>query len=107
MENIGARIKNARLVNKLSQEELAHKVGYVSRSSINKIELGLVDLSASRISAIAKALGVSETWLLGLEDQENNPRVALTSMFEALNKEGQDLLLDMAKTIVASGRYKR
>ena len=40
----------------LSQEELAAKLGYKSRSSINKIELGLSDIPFSKITLFAKAL---------------------------------------------------
>lgn len=48
----------------LSQEELAQRVGYKDRSSIAKIEAGLVDLSASKLSAFASALGVTTAALL-------------------------------------------
>ena len=43
----------------LSQEALAEKVGYKDRSSIAKIESGVVDLSQSKIAAFAKALNVT------------------------------------------------
>lgn len=51
----------------LSQEELARKVGYKDRSSVAKVEAGVVDLSESKLSAFAGALGVSTACLLGLE----------------------------------------
>ncbi|MCR5474330.1 MAG: helix-turn-helix domain-containing protein [Lachnospiraceae bacterium] len=38
MRNIGNRIKEKRIEMGLSQEELARKAGYASRSSIQKIE---------------------------------------------------------------------
>ena len=50
----------------LSQEELARKVGYSDRSSIAKIEAGRVDLSQSKISAFASALGVTPAQLMGI-----------------------------------------
>ena len=50
----------------LSQEELARKVGYTDRSSIAKIEAGRVDLSQSKISAFAAALGVTPAQLMGI-----------------------------------------
>ena len=49
----------------LSQESLALQVGYRDRSSIAKIEAGLVDLSQSKIALFAKALGVSPAYLMG------------------------------------------
>lgn len=64
-------IKTLREQRGLSQESLALKVGYKDRSSIAKVEAGLVDLSQSKIAAFADALGVSPANLLGWD--ENNP----------------------------------
>lgn len=50
----------------LSQEALAEKTGYKDRSSIAKIEAGLVDLSQSKIAAFARALGVTPAYLMGI-----------------------------------------
>lgn len=55
---IGNRIKQLRLERELSQDELARRSGYGSRSTINKIELGINDVPQSKIKAIAEALGV-------------------------------------------------
>ena len=46
---IGQRIKRRREELQMSQEELANKIGYKSRSSINKIELDLYNLKQSKI----------------------------------------------------------
>lgn len=64
---IGERIKQKRIELNMSQEELAHKCGYKSRSSINKIELSR-DLPLNKISNVANALGVSPSYLMGWED---------------------------------------
>ena len=53
----------------LSQEALAEKVGYKDRSSIAKIESGVVDLSQSKIAAFAKALNVTPAQLMGISDE--------------------------------------
>ena len=55
----------------LSQEELALKVGYKDRSSIAKIEAGLVDLTQSKIAAFASALCVSPAELMGISESED------------------------------------
>lgn len=55
----------------LSQEELALKVGYKDRSSIAKIEAGLVDLAQSKIAAFASALAVTPAQLMGIADTDN------------------------------------
>lgn len=52
----------------MSQEELAKLVGYTSRSTINKIESGKMDITRSKIEAIANALRVSPGYLMGWED---------------------------------------
>lgn len=72
METLGQRIKKKRLELNLSQEQLATKLGYKSRSSINKIELGLNDISQSKVSEFANALGVSVAYLMGWDDNEGN-----------------------------------
>lgn len=54
----------------LSQEALAERTGYKDRSSIAKIESGLVDLSQSKIAAFAAALHVTPAQLMGIENNE-------------------------------------
>ena len=61
---IGNRIKQLRIKKDMSQDELAKRSGYGSRSTINKIELGINDVPQSKIKAIAEALGVSVGTLL-------------------------------------------
>jgi transcriptional regulator with XRE-family HTH domain len=53
----------------MTQEELAHRIGYKSKSAINKIELGGRDLPQKKIADIARALGVSPAVLMGWEDE--------------------------------------
>lgn len=64
---VGERIKQRRLELNLSQEELAKKVGYKSRSSINKIELAR-DLPLRKVELMAKALDTTPGYLMGWED---------------------------------------
>lgn len=72
INDIGIRIKRRREYLEMSQEELAIKVGYKSRSSINKIELGERDLTQKKIMLFAKALGTTPSYLMGWDDEENN-----------------------------------
>lgn len=80
---LGEKIKTLRESKGLSQDELAKLVGYKSRSSINKIELNINDISQSMIVKIAKALGVSPVELLGDYGQEK--KSALPDDDSALN----------------------
>ena len=75
--NIGDKIKQLRQSLDLTQDELAQKVGYKSRSSINKIELGERDVSRPMIIKFAEALNTTPAYLMGWEDeQENNEDTA-------------------------------
>lgn len=65
MANVGHNIAEARKQAGMTQEELAVKVGYKTKSAINKIELGLRDLPQKKIAAFAQALGVTPGHLMG------------------------------------------
>ena len=63
------RIKELREDRHMSQEELALKTGYISRTSIAKIEAGKIDLPQSKIVLFAKALDTTVSYLMGWEDK--------------------------------------
>ena len=65
--NVGERIKQRRLELNMSQDELAKKCGYKSRSSINKIEMAR-DLPIKKVYVMAKALNVSVKYLIGFDE---------------------------------------
>ena len=66
---IGDRIKQRRMELGMSQEELAHKLGYKSRSSVNKIELGGQNLTQKKIKKIADALDTTPEYIMGWDEQ--------------------------------------
>lgn len=49
----------------MSQDQLAQLAGYTDRTSISKIEAGKVDLTQSKIKAIADALRTTPAYLMG------------------------------------------
>lgn len=65
---LGERIKKRRLDLKFSQEELAQRLGYTSRSSINKIESGRNDISQSKVIEFAEVLQTTPMYLMGVSD---------------------------------------
>lgn len=65
MSTIGNRIRNRREELGLSQDELGKRLGYKSRSSINKIELDQRNLTQSKIKAIADALDTTPAYIMG------------------------------------------
>ena len=56
---VGKRIKTRRLELGLTQTDLAERVGYKYKSSIQKIEAGLTDINTEMIKRIANALSIS------------------------------------------------
>ena len=69
----GGRIREIRLAEKLSQEQLA-ELSSLNRVTIAKYETGRVEPGASALSRIADALGVSVDALLGRSEMEEIPR---------------------------------
>lgn len=67
--NIGRNILAARKRLGLTQEELADRVGYKTKSAINKIELGVRDLPQKKIAVFAQALGVTPGRLMGWDEK--------------------------------------
>ena len=76
--NEGVRIKMRREELGMTQEELAKKLGYKSRSSINKIELGERRLTQPKILSFAKALDVSPLYILGMDERKPTDNYPLT-----------------------------
>ena len=79
MLEIYKRIRARREELGISQEELAKRMGYKSRSSINKIEKGENDIPQSKIVAFAKALRTTPEALMGWEQSAAPPSDDLPS----------------------------
>lgn len=69
MLELYGNIKRFRKELKMSQEDLAKETGYTDRSSIAKIEKGMVDLPQSKILLFAEALNVTPGELMGNVDE--------------------------------------
>ena len=70
---IGSRIRDQREKLGISQDELSKRLGYKSRSSINKIELGERNLTQAKIKSIADALGTTPEYIMGWAEQKSPP----------------------------------
>ena len=68
MSELSRRILQRRLELGLSQEELAQRMGYRSKSSITKLEKGVNDIPQSKVEEFATALETTPAWLMGLEN---------------------------------------
>lgn len=63
------RIKQRRIELGMTQDELAKKLGYKSRSSVNKVETSR-DLSLKKVKEYANALECTPAYLMGWEESE-------------------------------------
>lgn len=81
------RIRSRRKELGMSQEELAEKVGYKTKSSINKIELGQNDIAQSKIYEFAKALRTTPAYLMGWEDAPNDDHLTIPNIYPIEKKK--------------------
>lgn len=100
---IGGRIKARREELGMSQEELANKIGYKSKSSINKIELDVQQLRQSKIKAVADALSTTTDYIMGWDsdpDVDHAKRLATYWMkFQNLDEKSQNLIMERIDTL--------
>ena len=82
MKSVGDRIREKRESLGMSQEELAKKLGYKSRSSINKIEADARNLTQSKIKSIADALQTTPSYIMGWEEPKDDFPLNITPMPE-------------------------
>ena len=100
---VGDRIRNRRLSLEMTQDELAQKTGYKSRSSINKIESSR-NLPLWKVEQMAKALDCTPGSLMGWDEQESNisddmveEHIELISLYERLNDKQKAHILATIK----------
>lgn len=70
-KSIHDRIRERRIELGLSQDQLAAKMGYKSRSSINKIESGQTDIARNKLVQLAEALLTTPAYLMGWEEPKS------------------------------------
>lgn len=112
---VGERIKKRREELNLTQDELAKKVGYKSRSSINKIEMSR-DLPLRKVEKMAAALETTPSDLMGWKERLADHYVRLVNYqdilsnlkdsdlellknFHTLNSKGQEKVLSYARDL--------
>ncbi len=93
MSTVGENILLMRKRLGLTQEELAKKMGYKSKSTINKIELGINDIPQSKIVQFAEVLGTTPAHLMGWDEEEKS------SPEEPKLSEGEEVLLDLFRRV--------
>lgn len=97
---LAERVKLKRKELGLTQEELAHRMGYKSRVSVNKIEMGR-PITQKIIVKLAEALDTSPSYLMGWEEEDNKKDVNY-------NNIGNDCsIVENTKDEQLSRRYKK
>ena len=67
MSELSTRVRLRREELRLSQEQLAQRMGYRSKSSITKLEKGVNDIPQAKLEELAAALETTPAYLLGLD----------------------------------------
>lgn len=70
MKTVGDRIREKREELGMTQEELSKKLGYKSRSSVNKME-NARELPLKKVTMMADVLGCSPSYLMGWDEEVN------------------------------------
>lgn len=108
---IGRRIKEARMDRGLSQEQLGKMIG-VTGSAITNYEKEISHPKESVMYALIDALEVDANYLFQdcvhtINKAPSESEEALVRLFQKLNKEGQEQLLDYADTLVKSEKFRK
>lgn len=97
MNSIGDRIRMRREEIGMTQDDLAIKLGYSGRSSINKIEMGRQDVPRKKIEAFAEALNTSADYLMWGTEEEKFQRRMMAYADKIAHTLGYDLGGDPAE----------
>lgn len=103
MNIVGTRIKIARENIGMSQEELADKMGYKSRDTISKIEIGKNNVTQSKIVKFSEILCVSPSYLMGWTNNmtnEEHDAGELADMIKKLDKSEYELIYKMVEKLL-------
>ncbi len=94
MSTVGDNILRIRKRLGITQEELAKRMGYKSKSTINKIELGINDIPQSKIALFAEALGTTPAHIMGWTDAEQKDSPESMEL-----SEGEKMLLELFRLV--------
>ena len=97
MESMGTRIKNLRLENNMTLEELGNKVG-VGKSTVRKWENGMIaNMRRDKIAKLADALNVSPAYLMGWNESSGPAATIELYNVHCETKNEADLVLSYRK----------
>ena len=98
MSQIGENIRRRRIELGMTQEELAKRMGYTSKTTINKIEQGVNDIPQNKILKFANCLDTSPSVLMGwVEEQTSKKNDTLADIVLKMKKDQE--LFEMVEAI--------
>lgn len=104
--DIGKRIKIKREELGLTQEDLAKRMGYKSKSTINKIELGINDITQSTIIKFTEVLNTTPAYLMGWEEEQEYidgaEEARLIKKYNKLSKSNRKVVLDLIDSLISA-----
>lgn len=117
MSKTSDRLKEAMRIRDMKQVDLLARTG-INKGAMSSYLAGRYEPKQKNLHALARALNVSEAWLMGLDvpmepsapapaaaPQTTPDQEELMRYYDALNDEGQAKVRDYAADLVAVGRY--
>ncbi len=101
MSIIGNRIKECRENLGLTQEQLAQKLGYKSKTTINKIEKGINDITQSKVKAFADVLNTTPAYLMGWDEDNKSSHITVTSIGDTSRPRKKGVVINVLGRVAA------
>ncbi|MBT0944463.1 helix-turn-helix domain-containing protein [Streptococcus lutetiensis] len=99
--DIGAKLKQRRLDEKMSAEELAKRLG-VSKTTIYRYEKGeIAKVPTETLEKISKILNTSPAYFMDWSDIPNNTKSDIVVIYDKLNQTRQEKVLNFASDQLA------
>lgn len=104
--DIGAKLKQRRLDEKMSAEELAKRLG-VSKTTIYRYEKGeIAKVPTETLEKISKILNTSPAYFMDWSDIPNNTKSDIVAIYDKLNQTRQEKVLNFASDQLAEQEQK-
>lgn len=104
MTTIGERIKKRREELNMTQAELARILGYKSRTSVYKMELGERGLPQKKIKQLAEALRTTPEYIMGWEEKPKDELDQGAHKIKITKSDGKIIVFDTSAIVKAINR---
>lgn len=101
MSKLGNKIKEIRLLQGLSQEEFAKGLGYTSKSTINKIELGINEISYDKLMLLISKYDLSFEQFLESNNEIPIPKEEFSNLYISFSARSNGNCEDIIKYMMS------